>query len=607
MSINIIKLTTMSMWDTRFLQDELRSTALQRQKSASQMLEYTNNRTADMKDFHKELKAKVAQGQESSWAATYLQDNSHGSMRHVLDELKKEKKKKRRSKSVVVGPVNDEFMKLQEELKQRTKNRNVDKLSLYAADGGVDGDGKARLEITKKDILDEIRKKSANRRSSGSKPENDYGLLGSTKSNVLDELKKRSKRKKRNSSSRIGDSRRPSAGSRSNRSEEASHALSTSSRSHRSDEDKRHRFAADSEIEDVEGRLSPFSYEKQERNMPGSRSPVPTNLGVETDVHYQGLLRNVPMERTNARGSSDDETDSNDKSENLEEAYDEGSRDVAVKKIRSPFDEFYGEVSPVPKAKESLHSELKKHFKAPSRSRSLMYKYGNYADERRASLHEELQTRVPRVAPRAYSRSTSLVSDRSNVHDELKSRYGESTYSSRLLSVRAMGSNDFKDSQRSSLNDNIRDRMRIDDRLRRPYSRGSSMGRHYNPGTTGTTTRSFDEVDDVADERDSDHGKSFFIPGITGTARCLNSADRTSRDRRTSALSTLSGGSEDSSAGASGDAMNQSIGRRGSRSSETRPRISTRSDPVATANVELEDILWGTRSVKTSYAIPKKY
>jgi hypothetical protein len=577
------------------------------------MYDYTKNRRAEMKDFHKELKSKVAQGQESSWAATYLHDNAQGSMRLVLDELKKEKKKKRRSKSAVVGvgDLNDEFMKLQEELKQRTKNRSVDRVSLYAADGGVDGDGKARLEITKKDILDEIRKKSTNRRFSGSTPQDDYGLLGSTKSNVLDELKKRSKRKKRNSSSRIGDSRRPSEGSRSYRSEEASYAQSTSSRSHRSDEEKRNRLAADSEIEELESRLSPFSYEKQERNIPGSRSPVPASFGMETVVHYQGLLRNVPMEKTNTRGSSDDETDSNEKSGCFEEACDERSSDVAVKKIRSPFDEFYGEVSPVPKAKESLHSELKKHFKAPSRSRSLMYKYGNYADEKRTSLHEELQTRVPRVAPRAYSRSLSLVSDKSNVHDELKSRYGEATYSSRLLSMRTQGKSDFKDSMRSSWSEHIRDRMRLDEGIRRPYSRGSSVGRHDNPGTTGKKARSFDEVDNEADARtndDSDQGTSFFIPGITGTARCLNSADRASRDRRTSAVSTVSGGSDNSSAGASVGALNQSISsRRGSRSSETRSRISTRADPVATASVEFDEMLWGTRSVKTSYAIPKKY
>lgn len=596
---------SMPIGDVSALHNELRRTAISKRRDTASMYDYPKK---EVRDFHREIKSIAV---NESWAQSYIGDSIQGDMRSVLDELKKEKKKKKKSssrhtESARPGGSNDEFMKLQEELKLRTKLRSPDKQSsLYGADGKFDDDSKARLEITKKDILDEIRRKSSGRRNSHSTNLDDYGLLGSTKSSVLEELKKKSKRKKRSSFTKSTDtSRRQSADDRMLSSSEPK--LRTSARRHSTDDDTRRsaepsRSSFDCESEEnsratSRSNLSGLDFEFHGRNVPGSRSPVPSSWGVSKIFHHSGSHRNEPTNDNHSRGSSDEkykpDAPANDGGDwNEQDQYvDSEEQD---EKIRSPFDCFNENGSPVPpERKESLHSELKTKFKAPSRSRALMYKYGNYDSESRAPLHQELHTRVPQVAPRAYSRS-SWTADKSTVHDELKSRYREKSgswsYSSRSLSLG--GTTSVR--RTSSLEQHIHDPIRTEQGPSRISSMRSTTtgGSSYVSRMSGNKFRYLEGTDGTVETQatsDSEFGhtsSAFFIPGITGTARCLNRGDEMDRpfvrERSTSRLSTVSGESGSSLGGASGGASKMSA-----RSSGSRSRTSARSGDVARSDVE---------------------
>lgn len=569
-----------------------------------------DNPKKEVTAFHGEIKSIAV---SESWAQSYLGDSVQGDMKSVLEELKKEKKKKKKSssrhtESARLESSNEEFMKLQEELKQSTKLRSPDnRNSLYAADGKFDGDSKARLEITKKDILDEIRRKSSSRRNTHSPYRDDYGLLGSTKSSVLEELKKKSRRKKRNSVPKsMETSRRLSADDRLLRAVEPK--LQVSARRHSSDDDTRRsadhsRSSFECESEDHSRSASrsnsldlDLDVHGEGRNVPGSRSPVPSSWGASKLFHHSGSHRNEPTNDNHSRCSSDEKYKP-DAPANFGEDWNDQDHSVDTEendeKIRSPFDCFNENGSPVPpKRKDSLHMELKKKFKPPSRSRALMYKYGNYESDSRVPLHQELYTRVPQVAPRAYSRS-SWTADKSTVHDELKSRYREKSgswsYPSRSQSL--VGLSSFR--RTSSLLEHIHDPIRMEQGPRRISSLRSTTagGSSYVSRMSGNKFRHLEGSDGTVATQatsDSEFGHSsaaFFIPGITGTARCLNRGDETDRtfvsDRSTSRLSTVSAESGSSSGGASGGASKMSA-----RSSGSRSRNSARSGDKARSNLE---------------------
>jgi len=198
-------------------------------------------------------------------------------------------------------------------------------------------------------------------------------------------------------------------------------------------------------------------------------------------------------------------------------------QDEVVKALHSPVDE-----DSQPMYKPNGHRK--------SRSRSLMYKYGNYSTTELSSLPQEQQNRVAQQAPRAHVRHT-----------------------------RRQSMNDFTISDSSSsLNDHTKNRMRLDDGSRRKPSRRNTGASYYIPGITGKKPRALEDTDHTAietqqeapDSEFNSSASSFFIPGITGPANFFNSAERIDRARslQTSTLSASSGGSDDSSGGARGGA-----------------------------------------------------
>jgi hypothetical protein len=536
--------------DMNILHDELRRMAMEKRRVSNDMFDYP--KPERFVNVHEEIKSKASR--EYSWAQTILDANAQDNLSHVLYELKKEKKKKKKARQLL--PKNedfhDEFIKLQDELKLRAKNKNIEKTSLYKSlGGGFDGESKARLEITKKDILDEIRKKSSNRRKTGKVLDDDYGLLGSTKSKVLDELKKKSKKKKRSSGVLLSDSRRPSLTSDGQHDITFRPATPPRARNPREDNANTPRSRSDDD----------FDLFDDPRRMVDRRSPKWDDSRFGNESYQKDFLHNESdlEDVSESCGRKDDFSESlGYRKGSIGISYGTAQDNPQTSRVRCPYDNY---ASPIPQnVKESLHSELKKvslhselkrQFKAPSRSRSLMYKYGNYDDsslsESRSSLHEELQTRVSRVPPRIYS-SSSLGIDKSIIHDELKSRY----IASRSMSLSKAA---YVKRSSSSLNDHIRERKRLDG-SRRGILDKSKSGGYYIPGITTNKSRFWEETDETVETQetsDTEHDASasrYFIPGITGIARCLDRSDPldSSHSDRRSVLSSTSGGLDNSSA-----------------------------------------------------------
>lgn len=507
------------------LSSELRSAVIQRQDSVKQMYGYNSSRRDRPGDIVS----------SASWAASSLSQPNDNSMGNVLDELKtKSKRRKKRSHNSSRGAsAKAEVQRLQEELQERIHSKSV---SLYSADGAVSGDRKASLDVTKKSILDEIRRKSGRRKkSAGRHSSDDYGLLGSTKSNVLDELKKNSKKKKRRNK---GSPR-----------------------------------SADDGTE--EGRVRP-----------GSRSPIPSSSERERIMHeFEENDTSLSQFEENERALSrfEDRDRDKDRSKSHREDFDRSMArfdDDRFEQVNSSLSHLRTEEGPrnddfaarAP-AKNTLHSELKKRFKSPSRSRSLMYKYSNYRHDRgeqeeddddasqpqRAFLHEELQSRVQRTAPR-YSRYSSGSDTRSSIHDELKSRLSsDRRYSTRSPSNLDSAFN--KERNRQLDEGGSRHSTGGGSRGSGGGSRGSggnsrpaSAGGFYIPGITAKARTLESNIEDDVQTQDTHDetvsttaSSSFFIPGINGTARCLNgSRSTTTASRRASAFSTTSDSSANS-------------------------------------------------------------
>jgi hypothetical protein len=835
-----------------FLHDELRRTAMKRQESAFQMYGYKQKKSARMRveeeeQYHKELKKRATSASTAtaaSWAATYLnQDNEGGSMNNVLEELKKEtsssrKKKKKSSshrnlhgntstntntKQDEYSQVNDEVMKMQQELKQRIRKRNPVEIaaatttttkiplgtpSLYNDDGDVKSDRRARLESTKKSILNEIRRKSTRRtsisknKSSSSAAANhdhDYGLLGSTKSNVLEELKKRSKKKKRKPSRMTAASgaacesfmySRSTDGTGSYDDDEFDDpegAASTCSRS--SSRQQSHHPDAAATASKSGSTYSRSARQQQHHDEEGSRGS--SSRRDSNNNNNAGSGNNSRSGRTPPINSSsswgmdhlvsqteslallvpdiDDDANEYDCEVQDDDGYSRASSNTNKSRFfqneEPPFvsrgatttnnksyllqQYDYGNSSAAhSKTKDFLHSELKKRVKSPSRSRSLMYKYGNYSrdggddnnnednphesrrsslhqelekktasrrrnspkcttsmpsqytdytehdEERRSSLHKELQTRAASRRSSKYrsahddhsdndsqirrsslhqelqSRTASLRSPKrstmppsysgagrdatSNLHSEIKSRrvtepHKTSSFISnereyqprrgsnyRAARSRASFSDNINDSDgKSSLNDQIRNRVqRVAGDNARPR-RGSS---YYIPGITSRPSSNHKTANTVETEATSDDEfaatskSTFFIPGINGTARCLNDEKgNTSRPRRrtSTTMSASSGSSVGSRASepahgnasvatglsARTGATRSSATSRGTTSRrallerhQSSPRRSSGEAGASSkeAGVDLDDIIRGARSTKNLLSSPTK-
>jgi hypothetical protein len=508
-----------------------------------------------MTAFHRELREKT---ETASWAENYLYGRHEETpMQSVLDELKRSSKRKKKKSSRHADPegpseASHEVTRLHHELQERIKKKKEEpQESLYGADGAVNSTGKARLDDTKKSVMEELRKKSTNRRSSNERSSaedrptledakksimeelqrnasrrrsnelsssSDHGLLGDTTDSMLDELKKKSKKKKRRPSNRSA----------------------TSNDSDRSDEKA-----------------------KAERiRRTKSLSPVPSSWDEEAEREESSGFRNVDLREYDRKQAERSYYSKEEEDEGQKEEIQDGNESTPVN---------YGPSDHA--SKEFLHSELRRHFRSPARSRSLMYKYGNYQeDAERKSLHSELRRKVSLTSPR-YSRYSARAGDKSSLHDELKFRLRESH---NIISPSSgVGSNDSSVKSSLSLNDHLKERLRQDEvamrRATRKTSVGSgsyaSSGSYYIPGITGkarscedeshhtedTTEETPDSANVMEEDEDQDRpAPSFFIPGITGTARCLNT-DRTgplggnsSARRRPSNISTYSTSSEES-------------------------------------------------------------
>lgn len=731
---------------------------MHRQESASRIYGYkkpSNSRTREEEQYYRELKEKAqaaaaATPSSSSWAATYLQQEE-GPMSHVIDELKKKntgRRKKKKSSSRhhakdEYREVNQEVMKMQEELKQRIKKRRPEVLndplmaSLYGDNGEVKTDRKARLDNTKQSILDEIRRKSTRRskkKSSSSSHDDDYGLLGSTKSNVLEELKKRSKKKKRKPS-------RTGAVSVSGESQFSRTSHSTDGGSFDDD---------DAYLENAEGgstySRSARHDEEGSRESSSRRSSTNNNnnnSSATRSARGGGDGRRSPAPSSSARGSEimedlglgesrsdlivpgvdghdyDYEVPNDDGYEKGKSRFFQDEDAPAPSRIRKAYllDQYdYGNSNAASqsKTKDFLHSELKKRFKSPSRSRTLMYKYGNYSkddapngddadpnrqrrsslhqelqsrtasrrsprrsntfpshgsnddnsdedefnprdDQRRSSLHQELQSRTAsRRSPTRYNyRGSESSSRKSHLHKELKSRReprtsseegesyrqsaGDRIAASKTTSSRRSSNNDSDGN--SSLNDHIRkpvQRITSDEGGAAPRDRPrrGTGGSYYIPGITARPkTDDTVETEETTDDEfgnttRSSTASSFFIPGINGTARCLNGENSNAHSERRRTSSVASAGSN--SSGGSGE-HNASIStglsaRSGATRSSTgtnRSGGSRRTDrqysskasrrntpdtgaPKEPSAVDLEDIIRGARTTKNFLSSPTK-